>query len=143
MSAARAAQTARATAHFFPAVQRRVAGVVVVALTADQLFDPSNTHVPLCPLHAMTGIWCPFCGGLRAAYELTRLHLRAAAQYNLFVVVAAPVVFALWLNSLARARGGRAARKLPRASVIATVIALVAFTITRNLPFAYVLRGGS
>jgi hypothetical protein len=142
MSAARAGKSARAAFHFIPAAQRRVAATVVIAIAADQLFDPTSTHVPLCPLHALTGIWCPFCGGLRSAFELTRFHFRAAAQYNLLLVLAAPVVLALWVDSLTRARAGRAERKWPRAVPIAIIVALIAFTIGRNLPFATVLRGG-
>ena len=43
------------------------------------LFDPS-THAfyPPCPLHALTGLDCPTCGGLRAAHLLLHGHLRAA-----------------------------------------------------------------
>lgn len=141
-AAARAGRSARAAFDFIPAAQRRVAATIVVAIAADQLLDPTSTHVPLCPLHSLTGIWCPFCGGLRSAFELTRLHLRAAAQYNLFVVLAAPVVLALWLDSVARAHTGRATRRWPRAVPIAIGVGLVAFTIGRNLPFATALRGG-
>ena len=112
----------------------------MTALGADQVFDPTRTHVPLCPLHAMTGIWCPFCGGLRSAYELTRLHFSAALHYNLVVVAAAPVVLAFWIDGIMRGRSGLDRRRLPRAFTVAVVIALIAFTVARNLPGGAALR---
>ena len=106
-----------------------LAGVGVVAVV-----DPNTTHVPLCPLHAMTGLWCPFCGGLRAVFELTRGQLATAAHDNLLVVVALPVVVLLWLDALRR--GPAPSRRWPVAARLAVLSALVAFTVLRNLaPF--------
>jgi hypothetical protein len=132
----------RAAVHSIPAAQRRVATAVLVAVAADQAFDPDRTHVPLCPLHALTGIWCPFCGGLRSAFELTRLNLRAALHDNLVVVAAAPVLLALWLDAVLRSRAGRAPRRRPRLAGVLTVAALIAFTTVRNLPIGAGLRAG-
>jgi hypothetical protein len=141
-SPARTIDPVRAGLRSIPAAQRRVAAVVVTALAADQAFDPNRTHVPLCPLHALTGIWCPFCGGLRSAYELTRLHLSAALHDNLVVVAAAPVVLALWIDGILRERSGLGRRRIPRPAVLAVVVALIAFTVVRNLPVGTNLRGG-
>src|ERR1700709_267060 len=76
----------------------RAAAVVLGAVAAPRAFDPNNTHVPFCPLHALTGIWCPFCGGLRSAYELTRLHLRSALHYNVLFVVSLPLLAPFWVD---------------------------------------------
>jgi hypothetical protein len=132
----------RAALYSIPAAQRRVATVVLVAVVADQAFDPDRTHVPLCPLHALTGIWCPFCGGLRSAFELTRLHLRAALHDNIIVVAAAPVVLALWIDAVRRSRSGRPPRPRSRLAAVLTVAALIAFTVVRNLPIGAALRAG-
>ena len=125
-----------------PAGPRRVAVTAVGALAADEVFDPVSNHVPLCPLHALTGIWCPFCGGLRSAYELTRLHFSAAWHDNALLVAALPVLALWWVESVARARAGRSPRRLPKSALIALVIALVLFTVARNLPVGATLRAG-
>jgi hypothetical protein len=91
----------------------------------------------------MTGLWCPFCGGLRSAYELTRLNLSAALHDNLIVVAAAPIVLVLWLDAIIRSHRGRPRRQFSRSVVVASVLAVVVFGVVRNLPFAVALRGGS
>jgi hypothetical protein len=125
----------------------RAAGVDAVlalaAIGADQAFDPVRTHVPLCPLHAMTGLWCPFCGGLRAIYELTRLNITSAVRDNIVVVIGLPIFALLWLEGIIRARAGRPRRILPRPLVITIIVALAVFSIVRNLPFASMLHPGS
>ncbi len=119
----------------------RAAAFVAIAVAADEVFEPTSNHVPLCPLHALTGIWCPFCGGLRSAYQLTRLHLRSALHYNAVFVLALPVLLALWIDWAVRARSGQPRRALSRRLSIAIVVLLVVFTVVRNLPFAAGLRG--
>ena len=42
-------------------------GVALVAAV-----DPHTSgRYPTCPFHAVTGLWCPGCGGLRAVHDLT------------------------------------------------------------------------
>jgi hypothetical protein len=120
----------------------RAAAIAATALAVDRVFDPNHTHVPLCPLHALTGIWCPFCGALRSGYELTRLNLGAAIRDNVLLVAALPVLVLLWLDWTVRARSGLSRRTLPRAVTIAVVVLAVAYTVARNLPFATALRPG-
>ncbi len=121
----------------------RAAAIAGAAVATDRAFDPVHTHVPTCPLHAVTGLWCPFCGGLRAVYELTRLDFVAALHANLMFVVSVPALIALWVHWLARARVGEGRPALPRVAVIAIVVALAVFTLARNLPVGSVLRVGS
>jgi hypothetical protein len=139
--AVRTRRSLRAAVLSIPEGQRRVAAAVLIALAADQGFDPTHHHVPLCPLHAFTGIWCPFCGGLRSAYELTRLHLGAAIHDNLFVVLAAPVLAGWWIDGIVRIRAEKPPRRVPRALIALTVAALLVFTVVRNLPVGAALRG--
>ncbi len=142
MSAACTGRSLRAAAHFVPAGPRRIAATVVGALALDELFDPVRTHVPLCPLHAWTGLWCPFCGGLRSAFELSRLHFSAAWHDNALLVAALPLLAVWWVDSIGRERAGRPTRMPAASGVAVIVVALVAFTVIRNLPFAVTLRGG-
>jgi hypothetical protein len=141
-TAARSGSSGRAVVRSVRNAPYRAAAVVAAAVAADQVLDPTRTHVPLCPLHALTGIWCPFCGGLRSAYELSRLHFSAAWHDNLAFVVSLPLLFALWIDWTRRSRRGEGRRLVPRTGVTAIVVVLVAFTVVRNLPFGSALRGG-
>jgi hypothetical protein len=120
----------------------RAATIALAALAADRAFNPDRTHVPFCPLHALTGIWCPFCGGLRAAFQLSRLQLRAALHDNVLFVASLPVLLALWIDWAVRARHGQRRRLLPRAAVITIVVLALIFTVLRNLPGGAALRPG-
>lgn len=86
--------------------------------------DPA-THgfYPRCPLHALTGLDCPACGGLRAAYLLLHGNFRAAYALNPFLFYALPVA-ALFLIRPLRVR----ARGLPWAALAA----LLAWFVWRN-----------
>jgi hypothetical protein len=113
----------------------RVALVALSAVVADVAFDPVRRHLPLCPFHAVTGLQCPLCGGLRAVDELVHQHLATALRDNVLVVAAVPLVIVLWLLS----RTGRPVRNVP---AVAVVVLAVCFTVVRNLPFATALRPG-
>ena len=141
VSAARTGQALLAAAHVVPSRPRRVAATVVSALALDELFDPVRTHVPLCPLHAWTGLWCPFCGGLRSAFELTRLHFSAAWHDNALLVAALPLLAVWWVESIVRDRTGQPPRRLAASTGAVIVVALIGFTVIRNLPLGAILRG--
>lgn len=67
-------------------------------------FDPAHHgFYPRCPLHALTGLDCPACGGLRAAHQLLHGQLRAAFALNPFLFFALPVT-ALFLVRPLRTR---------------------------------------
>ena len=58
--------------------------------------DPHVTHSwGVCPLYAVTGVYCPGCGGLRGVNDLTNGNLGAAASSNLLLVILAPVALVL------------------------------------------------
>jgi hypothetical protein len=116
------------------------AGFAAAALAADVVFDPAHRHVPLCPFHAATGLWCPLCGGLRAADALAQLQLRTALHDNLLFVIALPLFAAWWLDWVRRTQAGQPRRAFGAVAVIAVVAVAVAFTVVRNLPFAAALR---
>jgi hypothetical protein len=89
-----------------------------------------------CPT-ALLGLSCPLCGSLRAVNDLTHLDLAAAASSNLLLVLAIPVIVALWGRRLAACwRGGAALAPVtvPRAVWLVLAVAVLAFTLARNLP---------
>ena len=120
------------------AVARRHAVLLTAAAAAlawVALVDPSK-HTVLwpCPLHAVTGWSCPFCGATRATHELLHGHLGAAVDHNLAYVAllpAAATAALYWLR----------ARRLPALvarpwSVPAMLAVAVAWGVVRNLPVA-------
>jgi hypothetical protein len=55
--------------------------------------DPATSHVfPPCPCHALTGLYCPGCGSLRAMHHLLHGEFRAALGLNPLLVVSIPVL---------------------------------------------------
>jgi hypothetical protein len=124
--------------HTFRA-QLRVAVALSAGLGTDVVFDPQHRHVPLCPFHAVTGWWCPLCGGLRAADSLAHLHLRTAWHDNLLLVAGLPLLALWWLDWTVRTRDGRAPWR-PRLAVVTLIVVAISFTVLRNLPFADGLR---
>jgi hypothetical protein len=130
-----------------PAASLRRAGGVVPGLlvpaavaVAAAVVDPHTTHVPLCPLNAVTGLSCPFCGSLRALHDLSRLHVGQAVHDNALLVAALPVLAAYWLIASRAQRAGRPRPAVPRWVAVAVVVLVVAFTVARNVPFGAAFR---
>lgn len=93
--------------------------------------------VPLCPFHAVTGLWCPFCGSLRAVADLTHLDVPAALSSNLPVVLLVLPALALAWGSWVRATV--TGRPTPGISIgnrtwALLAIVLLGFALWRNLP---------
>jgi hypothetical protein len=94
------------------------------------LVDPAATPLfPACPLHRWTGLYCAGCGSQRALHALLHGRLLQAAAFN--------VVFtaALLASPLFLVRGGRRVARLQSKWLVTVgVLALLVFTILRNLP---------
>ena len=112
------------------------AGAVMVVVA-----DPNEPgHYPTCPFLALTGRFCPGCGGMRCARALVTGDLPGAAGLNPLLVALLPVFAYLWVRWVVRA-----ARGVPRASaaspwVIRALLGLILlFWVVRNLPFGAVL----
>lgn len=84
---------------------------------------------PRCPVHYLTGGFCPGCGGQRAVRALVSGQFRSAARYN-------PLLFALpiLLLALRTLQGARWEEAGRRGLIVLSIIAVVAFTVARNLP---------
>lgn len=99
--------------------------------------DPNRPgHYPLCPFLALTGWWCPGCGGLRAVHALTRADLGTALHDNVLVVALCGFTASFWaLSALCALRGRpRPALRVGRPWWVAAVVLVLAFTLVRNLP---------
>lgn len=72
-------------------------GVAASGCVALALVDPLEHQVtPTCPFRALTGWWCPFCGGTRAVAKLVRGDVVSALRYNALFLIAIPLVVVGW-----------------------------------------------
>lgn len=107
------------------------AGALAGALAYIGLRDPHapGFGFPACPFRLLTGWNCPGCGGLRMTHDLLHGDIGAAVVDNAFMLVGLPML-ALWL--VLRWRSGR--QLMPGPAVVVVTVAVVAWTIVRNLP---------
>ncbi len=101
--------------------------------------DPAapGSRFPACPLHALTGLWCPLCGLTRGTHELLTGHPAQALGYNVFTPVVLLAIIVGWWFWL-RAASGRPTRPLvervPGSFMNALPVLLIGFSVLRNLP---------
>jgi hypothetical protein len=112
------------------------AGAVLLALPGLYLVNPNTTHVPLCPLHAATGLWCPLCGATRATHALLHGDLGTALHDNLLFVAILPLLLLAWWRWAGQDRtpGAQRNRLLPRPVFFAVLALAIVFGVLRNLP---------
>ena len=92
-----------------------------------------------CPWLALTGTYCPGCGGLRAVHDLTDLRVLDAASSNLLLVASVPLAGVAWVRSV-RQRWDGVLRPWPPARLhavsVGVGVVVAVFWVVRNLPFA-------
>jgi hypothetical protein len=115
-----------------------LASVLGIALGLLWWFDPAKSPVPLCSLHALTGLDCPGCGTLRATHELLHGRLLSALRDNALWTLSLPLVLYLGVSELHAAAGRR---PLPGDVThkpwfwIGVAIMATVFFVLRNLPW--------
>jgi hypothetical protein len=116
----------------WPAVVAVVAVAGTVYIATHNPHHSGGTYV--CPLFALTGLYCPGCGGTRAVYDLAHGDIASAIAMNPLFTLAVPILGVLWTRWVMRLRG-IVLREWPFPTwagiVLPTVI--VAFFILRNL----------
>lgn len=115
------------------AIPAITAGVALGGLSALYFVNPNTTHVPLCPLHAMTGLWCPICGATRATYALLHGDLLTALHDNALYVLVLALLLVLAVARLRLGAGASSGRLLPRPAFWALVGLGLIFGVVRNL----------
>lgn len=109
----------------------------VVGVLALQVVNLSAVSViPPCPFLAVTGLWCPFCGGTRAVDALAAGDVGLALGMNVIAVLLVPLVLVEWTRwTAARARGRPASfmNYSPRV-LMAAASAAIGYAVLRNLP---------
>ncbi len=116
------------------------AGLLAVGLGACayiKLVDPNHSGAyPQCPTKLLTGLDCPLCGATRAVHALLDGNVVGAMHHNLLFVLSLPVLayaFVAWTAT----RMGHPMKPIPLSDkrlLIPVAVALVVFTVARNLP---------
>ena len=110
-------------------------GLLVTFLVLAACYHWLGFAVP-CPLHAITGLYCPGCGTMRALLSLVRFQFYDAWRYNMLVVTLLPLrVLELGLEAW-RYLKGKPHRMHMAEKVLVVVVCVIAvgFGILRNLP---------
>lgn len=113
-------------------------GLAAGATVVLRRLDPhaSGTPLPSCPLHALTGIYCPGCGSTRCLHALVHLDLAGALAMNPLLVISLPLLALMLLNGA----GVRLRRLDPLMRALARpglwLWVLVGYAVLRNLPWA-------
>ena len=121
-------------------VRRSVALWIGAALAAGCallfFFNPAeHMFFPVCMFHQVTGLNCPGCGGLRATHQLLHGHLATAFRLNPLFVVAIPAIIIFFIRVVLKKSPEKKISFQPAWLWIALAV-IIAFGITRNLPFA-------
>ena len=122
-----------------PAVAKPVAAAGAVAVLGGFVAavpPHGQAFYPACPLHTVTGLWCPVCGATRGVHALLTGHLHDALHDNVLLFAAAPIALYLWVSWLLAATGRRPlpALRWNTATTVITVVVFVAYGVLRNLP---------
>jgi hypothetical protein len=128
-------------------VQRRHLAVPVAvgagAVAAFALLRVRDPHVVgsygFCPFHALTGLWCPACGGLRAASHIPHGDVVAAASSNVLLLPLLALAVVAWLRWI----GGRP-QSWPsgRVAIVFVSLSVLVFTVLRNTAWGEWLAPG-
>ena len=117
------------------------AGVVAAGCVLLLAADPNTPgHYPTCPTKLLSGLDCPFCGGLRCTRSLLTGDVGGALDHNALVVVLAPFAVIAWLvwawsRWTGRPMPGSSPRpEVQRVLFVAALIALLVWTVYRNMP---------
>lgn len=113
-----------------------VAALTLAAGAVLSLRDPRSSSYFPCPIHALTGFWCPGCGATRAFGALVRGDIPAAVSSNVLAVVVAVIGVVMWaMWARARARDRPLTLRRPSYWVVGSAAAtVVLFTVFRNIP---------
>jgi hypothetical protein len=123
--------------------------IIIIALSVVYYkFNPAKYgFFPQCPFHKFTGLDCPGCGSQRSIHALLHGDFKAAAGYNLLLIISIPFLSVHFYYKL---KSFFIKREIsweviyhPLTPKIIFVIVMV-FWITRNIPvtpFSYLAAG--
>jgi hypothetical protein len=100
-----------------------------------RILPPERFELYRCPIHSLTGLLCPGCGGTRALGALLDGRLQDAWHWNPLVVTLLPLVLAYLGIAYRRALRGDSEiwPQLPQSAVVGLAAVTIGFGIVRNL----------
>lgn len=106
------------------------------------LRDPYRSDAVFCGIRALTGYFCPACGGTRAMYSLLHLDILGALRMNAMLTVLIPLLGYIVAAELVRTIAGR--YLLPQIPLHPAVVAIIGgsfllFGVLRNVPALFFL----
>lgn len=112
------------------------AGFLAAMTAAVVLGKPGHaSFLPPCPLHALTGWFCPGCGATRSLYLLVHGELARAFGENALAVLMLPFVVYELIAGLTRRLPVVSCRLRPW-TLWTLLVVVILFAVLRNLPFA-------
>ena len=119
--------------------KRALAGLFIatVGLVLLRVFDPAGSGIfPPCPVHYLTGWYCPGCGSLRALHALLHGNLHNAWAMNPLTILLLPfIVYGLVSETLVGlGRRGLPQPRLSSYAIYSLGCVIVLFGVIRNLP---------
>ena len=79
-------------------IKHRINSVIILAISTAAIIllynlNPSaSSFFPPCPIHKITGLYCPGCGSLRALHQLFNGNILRAFRFNPLMIVALPFI---------------------------------------------------
>lgn len=121
-----------------PLATAALAGVAVGVVA---LVDPNEPgHYPTCPFLALTGLYCPGCGSLRAVHALTNGDVTTAVGLNVLTVLAVVALSVVWARWVRRSwTGSPRTAVAPAAWIWSMLVVVVVFAVLRNVPIGAAL----
>lgn len=91
-----------------------------------------------CPIHLLTGLYCPGCGNTRALHALVHLDITGMLDYNLMFpflfVILGWLLAGEYLNLLLGKRVLWLPKRVSPVLIALACLVLAAFTVLRNIP---------
>ena len=112
--------------------------LLVTGLVLLRVYNPAtSTLFPPCPLHYLTGWYCPGCGSLRAIHQLLQGNVRAAWAMNPLSMLLFPfLAYGLAREGISYLRGQPSPQfAVPGEWIRGLCALIILFGIVRNLPF--------
>ncbi len=121
------------------------AGAAAAYVAGVLLIDPFVDRSIGCPVHELTGGYCPGCGSTRAVWLLLHGDIAGALRHNALLLPAVAYLVLRWCHlafpdATRRFPGWlRSPTTTPAPALIGLAALVVAFTVARNLPAFEVL----
>jgi hypothetical protein len=115
-----------------------IAGIFAIGLLVIFWFDPAESKVfPPCPFKALTGLYCPGCGSLRAVHQVLHGHFLAAFRLNPLMIIFSFIIISIFILLRLKGKNSERLRRVLSAASIGWIAlaVIVIYWFCRNIPF--------